>query len=427
MAGLAGVNSGLEIPTGLNQLSGLSPGNGLVLSGNSRSSILAGTYSSVVAWAFSDNSLIIRDPITPANNYSGPLITAGVFNKFTYTRASTALFYGSNGLIQTASSGVPRIIYDPVTLAIQGYLHEGARTNSCLWSNDMTNAAWTKTNMTATLNQTGPDGVVNSASSLTATSGNATCLQTITLGSSARAQSAYIQRISGSGTINMTMDNGATWTAVVPTALWTKVRIPTQTLANPTVGFRIVTNGDAIAVAYCQNENATWDSSPIKTTTVAVTRAADALSLPNTKFNLTTAAGTLYVKNSWQGGTAIAPGSRGALTTSDGTTNNYVPIVNNGGTISFSAVTATVTQASLGTSAVADGVFAKAAGAYALNDFAVVKDGATPVTAASGTPPTTTKLTIGDLTSGFVLFGTIPEGMFVGQRVANTAMQSLTS
>jgi hypothetical protein len=51
--------------------------------------------------------------------------------------------------------------------------------------------------------------------------------------------------------------------------------IPTQTLANPTVGFRIVTSGDQIAVDFVQNENGAFGTSPIPTTTTAATRAAD--------------------------------------------------------------------------------------------------------------------------------------------------------
>jgi hypothetical protein len=97
--------------------------------------------------------------------------------------------------------------------------------------------------------------------------------------SSARFQSAYVKRITGAGAIQMTMDNGATWTAIVPTSAWTKLTIPTQTLANPTVGFRIVTSGDAIAVAFVQNENGIFATSPILTTVAAATRDVDVLQI----------------------------------------------------------------------------------------------------------------------------------------------------
>ena len=86
-----------------------------------------------------------------------------------------------------------------------------ARTNVALWNRDLTNAAWTASNVTAAKNQTGVDGVANSASSITATAGNGTILQAITLASSAGFQTAYVKRLVGTGTIYMTMDGGTTW------------------------------------------------------------------------------------------------------------------------------------------------------------------------------------------------------------------------
>lgn len=163
----------------------------------------------------------------------------------------------------------------------RGILSEPARTNVVLWNRDLTNAAWTATNVTAVKDQTGVDGVSNAASSLTATAGNGTVLQAITLASSARWQTCYIKRLTGSGAVEMTMDNGTTWTAVTVTSSWTRVAIPTQTLANPTVGFRIVTSGDAVAVDFVQNENSGVEAtSPIATTTASVTRSADVLTVP---------------------------------------------------------------------------------------------------------------------------------------------------
>lgn len=203
--------------------------------------------------------------------------------KETFARASTGWFADADGLLRKAAAAVPRCDFRDIDgdgdLELC-YLHEMARTNVVLHNRDLTNAAWVKTNMTAAKDQTGSDGVANSASSILATAGNATVLQAITLASSARYQSAYVKRITGSGTIEMTMDNGATWTAITVTGAWTRVTIPTQTLANPTVGFRIVTSGDKIAVDFAQNENGTFATSPIDTTTVAVTREADQMTLP---------------------------------------------------------------------------------------------------------------------------------------------------
>ncbi len=181
----------------------------------------------------------------------------------------------SIGYAQTVAGTLTQFSSNQLRITDKGLLIEDSRTNVLLWDQDLTNAAWTKTSITATLDQTGPDGVANSATRLTATGANGTALQAVTLGSSPRYQSAWVKRITGSGTINMTMDNGATWTAITVTGSWSLAEIPTQTLANPTCGFRIVTNGDEIAVDFVQNENGTFATSPIPTTTAAAARAQD--------------------------------------------------------------------------------------------------------------------------------------------------------
>jgi len=195
--------------------------------------------------------------------------------------ATCATYFGPDGLLRVALANRLRLDYgDPAFSGGAALLLEGARTNVCLQNRDLTNGAWTKVSVTPVKDQTGLDGIANSASRITASAGNGTCLQAIALGSSARAQSAYIKRLVGSGNIQMTMDNGGTWTTVAVTAAWTRVAIPTQTIANPTVGFRIVTNGDSVAIDYVQNENGTYPTSPIAVAGSAVTRAADSLVLP---------------------------------------------------------------------------------------------------------------------------------------------------
>jgi len=64
--------------------------------------------------------------------------------------------------IPTVSNAVygPRITYDPVTHECLGYLAEEQRTNQALWSNDLSNVAWSKSD--ATLGNTiSPDGSNN--------------------------------------------------------------------------------------------------------------------------------------------------------------------------------------------------------------------------------------------------------------------------
>ncbi len=211
------------------------------------------------------------------NFATGQYFGGSLGNTITNTRATTGYAANADGTLT---------LFQPNTFRIgvgTGLLVEDAANNALLWSRDLTNVAWVKSNMTAAKDQTGPDGTVNGASSIVATGANATVLQTLTQVSAKLYQSAYIKRLVGTGTINMTMDNGVTWTVVTATAAWTKVTIPTQTIANPICGFRIVTSADAIAVDFVQNEyagpigvgTATSVTSPIPTTTALAARVAD--------------------------------------------------------------------------------------------------------------------------------------------------------
>ena len=159
-------------------------------------------------------------------------------------------------------------------------LKEGGGTNYLTYSNDCTNAAWVKTNITAALTATGPDGVANSASTLTATAANGTCLQTLTRASAVRVSGVLIKRRTGTGNIDVTQDGGTTWTTLAVTSSWQWLAIPKQTHANPALGFRIVTSGDSVDLWCVQHEEAPELTSPIPTTTAAASRGSDVLTYP---------------------------------------------------------------------------------------------------------------------------------------------------
>jgi hypothetical protein len=87
-------------------------------------------------------------------------------NLVTYSRASTGTFVGSNGLIQTAASGVPRFDHNPATGESLGLLVEAAKTNT-MWPSIISAGTWTYSNITPTYNATtAPDGT-NTATLLT--------------------------------------------------------------------------------------------------------------------------------------------------------------------------------------------------------------------------------------------------------------------
>jgi hypothetical protein len=203
--------------------------------------------------------------------------------------ATTASAVNNN--IVESYAGTPITLSSPTV----GLLIEQAATNGLNYSRDLTNAAWTKTNMTTALTATGIDNVANSATTLTATAGNATVLQSYTQASSTVAQSAFVKRVTGSGTINMTTDGGTTWNTITVTSNWTLVQFSQAAVTNPNCGFRIVTNGDAISVDFVQNEVGTFATSPILTTSAAATRNLDVLTYP--KANVPQYNATI---NTWQ-------------------------------------------------------------------------------------------------------------------------------
>jgi hypothetical protein len=244
----------------------------------------------------------------------------------TFTRATTGYTKLATGLWAPVGIGVARSGYlgfNDTPSAYGGWFAEGARTNLLLFSNDLTNAAWVKTTMSTAATSTGPDGVANSATRVTATAGNALCMQLITAAASSRTLSFWVKRITGAGNFDLTQD-GLAFTTVATTAGWTQVPGLTASILNATPGFRIVTNGDAFDVWCGQFEAGTFASSPIPTAAVAVTRNMDILTYPGAG-NVLAAQGTLYCE-SFPNTLTILGGGYGAMSVNDGSSNNRVDI-----------------------------------------------------------------------------------------------------
>ena len=241
-------------------------------------------------------------PVLDCQFGAGTVVASGVVNagpkcpSITFTRATTAWYFNASGLLTSAASGFARIDYGLGGSAPLGLLIEQASTNLGLYSRDMTQSgSWTLgATMTVAKTATGIDGTANSASLLTAglTSATDTILQSITYASSATTYSAYVQRVTGTGTVNITLNGGTNWTALtssncigpgnVASGLVTNnyVRCTIEaTVANPSVGFQIVTSGDQVNVDLNQVEAIAFATSPIITTSSTVTRNADIVTI----------------------------------------------------------------------------------------------------------------------------------------------------
>lgn len=320
----------------------------------------------------------------------------------------------------------PRFDYDPATLAAKGLLIEEVRTN-VVWPNrDLTHSRWVKTSCTAALNQTGIDGGTNTASSLTATAGNATCLQ-VTSASGARYQSAYVKRLTGSGVINMTMDGGTTWTPVTVTSSWTRVEIPTAIVTNPSVGFRLVTSGDAIAVDCVQNENGAFATSAMITTTATFARAADVATMTGTNFSswYNQSAGTFIAEFD----VLAASGTRGILAADNNTTAEMIQLYGSGTDPKVTITDNSVVQADLDVGTIAANTTYKLGVSYALNDIAACLNGGTVGTDTAATLPTPTQLRIGteSATAANILDGHVRRVQFFNIAKSDAELQALTT
>lgn len=240
----------------------------------------------------------------------------------TLTRASTGWYFDSAGVLQSAASDVARFTYDQSTLALQGLLVEPARTDS-IRNNTMAGASAPST-LPTNWNLPAPSGltlavvgtgVVNgqeyvdirwsgtpSATTVRLAFEAATSLAALT--GQTWTESAGVSIVGGDftniGQVRFSIQertSGGSFVAVKPgsdlksslsstlyRADFTTTLTGGGTVANAIPEFNLVTTiGLAVDVTFRislpQMEQGGAASSPIKTTSAAVTRAADVLSL----------------------------------------------------------------------------------------------------------------------------------------------------
>jgi hypothetical protein len=115
---------------------------------------------------------------------------------------------------------------------------------------------------------------------MTATAANAIVEQTIIHASASVVMGVWLKRLTGTGLIKISQDNGTTLTTVTLTSSWQFFQLPAQTIINPQIWIVIATNGDSIAVDFVSERVGAVIPDPIATTTTTVTQAADGLSFP---------------------------------------------------------------------------------------------------------------------------------------------------
>ena len=303
--------------------------------------------------------------------------------RITFTRASTATFVGADGLIKTAASGAARFDHNPTTGKSLGLLVEEARTNLLNGSQTFattggTQNNWVDTNITrdGTL-RTSPDGTAN-ALRITASADNGTIISSAAIGTSAsRTLSVFLRRVTGTGNIQYTLNNGSTWTTQAITSSWVRYTF-SATTADQQVGIQIVTSGDAIELWGIQLEAGSFPTSYIPTVASTVTRAADVASMTGANFSswynqdqgtlvATTPSGIVTTATANQSYFGV---STGTLSGSIGTGNGLK--YGNGSPYTYTRLIVTASSASqVDTNSATNAP--KIAFAYATNNFALAR------------------------------------------------------
>ena len=392
----------------------------------------------------------------------------------TFTNATTTArtYVGSDGLLKTAAINVPRIEFDPVTRQCLGLLIEEQRQSLMPWSEDLTQATWTKVNVTATANQTvAPDG--NSSADLVAettvsgqhyinqqavsiTSGTTyTYSVFLKKGTGATAPDwVSILMFTGFGTKNIAFNvstgafgasaGGLTGTAKQYPSGWWRISVSAAAISTGVLGgvYICLTNNvnTASAPAYtgqttsdifiwgAQFEAGSFASSYIPTVgTVPLVRSADVCSITGAAFTgfYNQTEGAMVFKGIKQ---ALQPTvTPSYLTVDDATAGNRI-ILFGGGAESGNVNAGGVAQANMGgvTQVAANTLFGIST-RYKVNDFAFSLNGGAVSTDILGTVPTVTQMSIGNRLTLNFMGGHIYSIQYFNAIKTNAQLQALST
>lgn len=327
-----------------------------------------------------------------------------------YMPTTSAAYYG------------PRLVYDPVTLASLGILVEEARTNLCLQSQTF-GTTWATSNSTVSSNAaTAPDGTTTADKLIpNAAASNGQVYQAVTISNATAYNISLFVKAAGmtslgvttnltgtyrSNTFNLTLGTvTATGTGFTNTIAdvgngWWRVTLQ-ATSGTTGLDLQIIGNatGDGTIGLYlwqAQLEAGTGASSAIVTTSAAVTRAADVVSLTGLDALFNATAVTAIVEGAtWD--TVNYPAFF-AVGRADSSANYIAAFdVASSSNLGFEVYVAGVAQAVLAVAGNAKPAINKLAGTYAANNFSLLANGGSPQTDTSGSLPTVDILTIGRL------------------------------
>jgi hypothetical protein len=235
-----------------------------------------GTYTS------SGNTLARTTVLKSSNSNNLVSFTAGTKDVFVTYPAETAVSGGGGGTYPTVQPSLnldfanskqldPRITFvrNSTATYYDGQTSALAEQNLLLQSQTFA-TTWVTSNTTLGSLTTAPDGTTT-AYPLTASAINGTLLQTFTATANAYTFSIYIQRVTGTGNIDITVD-GTTYATQTTTGTWTRFNITTTPSAgSKTAGIRLAVSGDVVNIWGAQLEQRSSATAYTPTTTAAIT------------------------------------------------------------------------------------------------------------------------------------------------------------
>ena len=329
--------------------------------------------------------------------------------RITYTHTNSNRWgFNSSGLLVNFAATVPNFDYGAMGGgSLRGIRLDTTTTMPLLQNRDFSNAAWTKTNVTAAKDAVGLDGSANSCSTLTATSNGGKVTQSVTLSSALRCFYVYMKRKTGTGAVSLTADDGSTSTDItsqINSSTFTLVKI-SQTLANPVFGVIFATSGDEVIVDCASIDVSCGNipTTPIITAGSSVQRVRDDLTITSTNFTdwFNATEGTFVAEFILDYASDASTNASRILFQLDDTTQNsrysvYAASTVASNNVYASVFTSTVQQASINFGSKASaGILQKVAFAYAANDCQLAANGSTAAADTSVTLPTVTRLVIG--------------------------------
>ena len=248
---------------------------------------------------------LARTTVLSSSN-AGALVSfpAGTKDVFVTYPAETAVSGGGGGTYPTVQPTLnldfansktvdPRITFvrNNTATYYDGQTTAMAEQNLFLQSNTFSNAAWVATNGTVVSGITDPAGTTT-AFSFTAT-GVATLYQTLTITATPYTLSFYIQRVTGTGAVNLTLD-GTILTPQTITGSWARYSVTaTPTAGTRTIGIQLAVITDSVNIFIAQLENRSSMTAANITTTAAITNYIPVLmtapaGVPRLDYNPTT-------------------------------------------------------------------------------------------------------------------------------------------